>query len=153
MEICAEFYSILAHLKRGVTASQHQKTVQQIIDRIADNVRHPWTLEQLSRLSGYSVNHLIEIFRRETGMTPHAYIRETRLHAAQNLLITTDMSLASVSEECGFGSYVNFYRAFVQVHHITPQAWRLRHLEASGRKFSEKKPNKFHFFVDTSTKV
>ena len=127
MELYAEVYKILSLLKQGIHATEYRRTVNMVIDRVSEDYRKRWTLEELARISGYSVNHLIEIFRRETGCTPYAYIREMRMQAAQALLLNSELSLGHISEDCGFGSYVNFYKTFMQVHGMPPQLWRQSH--------------------------
>lgn len=133
VETGAEFLSILAELRRGIGMTEHKKIVHSIIARVTEDIRRPWTLAELSALSGYSVNHVIHIFRTETGQTPHAFITGLRLHTARMLLLDSDMPLSRIAEECGFGGYVNFYKTFLNRHGCTPQQWRQR-----GRKEEEK---------------
>jgi len=124
VEVYAEFYAILAELKRGSGANEQTRTVHAVISRAAEDLRHNWTLPELAAMSGYSVNHLIQLFRRETGRAPYAYITELRLQAARNLLMNSDLPVTHIAEECGFSSYVNFYKAFVRACSCTPQEWR-----------------------------
>jgi len=124
VETMAEFLSILSHLRRGEKESEHRRIVRELTASISEDPRHDWSLTELSSRSGYSVNHLIQLFRRETGRAPYAYITELRLQAARNLLMNSDLPVTHIAEECGFSSYVNFYKAFVRACSCTPQEWR-----------------------------
>ena len=124
VELLAELLPILAALKRGLRPTENQRIIHALSEQIAGDLRAPWPLSRMAALSGYSVNHLIEIFRRETGQTPHAFLTGLRLHAARLRLLDSDLPLTQIAEECGFGNYSNFYKAFVKAHRCAPDAWR-----------------------------
>ncbi len=124
VETMAEFLSILSHLRRGEKESEHRRIVRELTASISEDPRREWSLSELSSRSGYSVNHLIGIFRRETGLTPGAFLINLRLHRARMLLLDSDMPLSRIAEECGFGGYVNFYKAFRNQNGCAPGEWR-----------------------------
>jgi transcriptional regulator GlxA family with amidase domain len=57
-------------------------------------------------------NYLSSIFRKEIGMTVTNYIREPRIEAAKELLLTTALKVYEVSERVGFRSVEHFSRRF-----------------------------------------
>ena len=124
VETAAEFLQLLSHLHRGENPSEHRRIVQELISRITEDLRHPWSLRELSGLSGYSVNHLISLFHRETGQTPGEFITHLRLRRTRMLLLDSDMPLNTIAEECGFGGYVNYYKAFLKQNGCAPGEWR-----------------------------
>jgi len=53
-------------------------------------------------------------------------IQRQRLRRAQGLLLGTDLKLAAVAVESGFGTLENLCRVFQSAHRMTPHAWRVR---------------------------
>ena len=91
-----------------------------------NDLRHSFSLEELQEICGYSKNQIINIFKSETGMTPHLYVTKIRLDAAKHLLANSKLSAAQIAADCGFGSYVNLYKAFEKLENISPIDWRKR---------------------------
>lgn len=80
-------------------------------------------LDELARLCGCSACHLIRLFRREVGMTPHAYLMELRLGRARELL-AGHRSLGRVAAETGFADQSHMTRRFAARFGITPGQYR-----------------------------
>lgn len=68
-------------------------------------------LETLAREAGLSRYHLIRVFRRHLGLTPHAYLTDIRVHAAQDRLRRGDAA-ADVAAACGFADQSHLTRVF-----------------------------------------
>ena len=62
-------------------------------DYIAKNVQHPVSLAELSAEFNYSKNHIINLFKKEYGMTPYDYLTKKRIEKAQWLLESTYIRL------------------------------------------------------------
>lgn len=124
VETNAVFYTILSKLAEKPAPSEHSALVHRAVSAVTRDLSRPITLRELSRECGYCENHLINVFRRQTGKTPHAYITALRLDRACRLLEDSEMSAARVAEECGFGDYVNLYKHFVREKGISPAKWR-----------------------------
>ena len=122
----AEFYRILSKLKTEGDSGQNKKIVLQIITLITENLQKSYSLEDLSSYCGYSKNYLIRVFKQETGQTPFTYITGLRLHHAKTLLTDSDLLIGEIGERCGFGSYINFYKAFAGQFGEAPETWRRR---------------------------
>ena len=68
--------------------------------------------------------HFSRLFRDATGLSPHRYVIERRIRAAQKMLSSTQSPLVDVALETGFGSQATFTRAFRQVTGVTPSQFR-----------------------------
>jgi AraC family transcriptional regulator len=93
--------------------------------RIID--RHPdatLTLGQLARESGLSPYHFLRMFERLTGLTPHQYVRRTRLREAAMRLAAESGKVLDVALDSGFGDVSNFNRAFRSEFGTSPTAYR-----------------------------
>lgn len=122
------FYRILSALRRPLSQTEGQRSVRKIISHVYENLHRPCPLGELSALCGYSPNYVIRLFRRETGLTPHAFITHLRLDRARQLLDSSEMSAEQVASACGFASYTSFYREFLRQEGVSPAEWRRRHL-------------------------
>ena len=100
------------------------EVVAKVISYVTSDVRKPFSLDAAAKRCGYSKNHIISIFKKETGKTPYAYVLDMKIDMAKQLLLNSESSLASIGIECGFGSYLNFYRAFVNTVGVSPEVWR-----------------------------
>jgi len=59
-----------------------------------------------------AIRHFLRTFERLTGVTPHQYVRRTRLREAARRLITERGTVLDIALDSGFGDVSNFNRAF-----------------------------------------
>jgi AraC-like DNA-binding protein len=81
-------------------------------------------LETLARASGLSPFHLIRVFRRATGLTPHNWLIDRRVHRACDLL-RGGRSATEVAAACGFSDQSHLTRVFKQRLGVTPGRFRM----------------------------
>ena len=124
MEQCAVAYKIFAWLHRNSDNIGHSAVIGKVLSAVTTDIRKSFSLDEIAEHCGYSKNQIINIFKSETGKTPHAYINERKLEMAKQLLRDSESSLASISVECGFGDYINLYRVFTKAEGCSPLAWR-----------------------------
>ena len=109
--------------KRGISRNASCK-IRNIIVYIEQNYRQPIDLEFLAKKFGISVPYLCSTFRLLTGISPVNYIIRKRITEAENLLLNTDKSILTISEECGFRSLSNFNSLFRKITGTTPKNYR-----------------------------
>lgn len=80
-------------------------------------------LAELAAVAGLSRHHLLRLFKRETGLTPHAYLTDCRVRAARRLLCE-GMPPSQVALSCGFFDQSHLNRAFKQRIGSAPGAYR-----------------------------
>jgi AraC-like DNA-binding protein len=84
------------------------------IDKIADHMH-------------ISVVTLRRRITRTLSMTPQAYVLQVRMHKAKYLLENyRDITIAEVSERCGYSQVPNFTRAFQKFYGISPKEARAK---------------------------
>lgn len=127
VEKSAIFYKILSLLKKKSIKKSASGVVAKVVSLVTADLRNPFSLDAVASCCGYSKNHIIGIFKTETGMTPYAYVTEIKLNMAKQLLENSESSLTSISIECGFGSYINLYRTFIKNVGCSPADWRKAH--------------------------
>ena len=89
------------------------------------------SIASLARHAGLSHFHFLRTFQRVVGLTPHQYVRRTRLHHAAVRLATDTNNVLDIALACGFGDVSNFNRAFRAEFGVSPTHLRHpRHLNA-----------------------
>ena len=77
------------------------------------------TLADLAAVAGLTQFQLIGLFRKGTGMTPHAYLTQIRLESARNLLHRAT-PIAAAATAAGFYDQAALTRHFKRCYGITP---------------------------------
>jgi AraC-like DNA-binding protein len=83
-----------------------------------------WSLAELAAEARVSRSALDERFRKSLGRSPIRYLTEWRMHAAGDLLRSTDFGVAKVAHEVGYDAEEAFSRAFKRHHGVSPGQWR-----------------------------
>lgn len=120
-------YSSMVHVAAAIEEFSHRlthKQLQRVTAYIRDYASQDLTLEVLAQQTGFSPSHFARLFRQTTGETPHQVVRRERLMLAQRLLASTNLPLAQVAAESGFGNQSYFTRVFTSFVRVTPQAYR-----------------------------
>ncbi len=116
-----KFYDLLSQLYQVKSA---ETTVQSIADYIERELNRKITLDMLCEEFHFSKNHIINLFRKEFGKTPVAYMNHLRLQKAEYLIEVTSDTLESICEQCGFQNYSHFYKLFTRKNSLCPEQWR-----------------------------
>jgi AraC family transcriptional regulator len=72
----------------------------------------PLSLDDVAQAVGVSSFHLVRIFRRTIGVTPHQYLMRLRLLRAMALLRDTAQPVTAIAYEAGWSDLSNFTRTF-----------------------------------------
>lgn len=88
-------------------------------DRFAESL----DLDGLAAECGCTAPHLIRIFKRETGITPHAYLMEQRLARAKDLLAAA-RPISDIALDTGFTDQSHLTRRFAARFGLTPARYR-----------------------------
>lgn len=92
-------------------------------DVIEADITGSLDLQHLANPACVSRFQVIRDFKRMTGLTPGAYIRNQRLRLAGRL-IEQGLSLAEAAVESGFSDQSHLSRAFKNTHGITPRVYQ-----------------------------
>lgn len=80
-------------------------------------------LDELGRVAGLTPFQLIALFKRGTGLTPHAYLTQLRLARAMEQL-DAGRPIAEAALNAGFYDQSALHRHFRRVHGFTPMQYR-----------------------------
>ena len=70
------------------------------------------------------VSFSFKVFKKETGMNLNRYIRVFRMEKAKELLCSTNMKVAQISERVGFANVSYFCRSFREYYGSSPESYR-----------------------------
>lgn len=83
-----------------------------------------WTVGELARRTAVSRSVLDDRFRQVLSRSPIRYLTQWRMHLAEGLLGTTDLTVYDVARRVGYQSEEAFSRAFKRERGQAPAHWR-----------------------------
>ena len=89
---------------------------------LASQLAEPPSLQQLAAAVHLSPFHFARVFRRATGLPPHAWLQQRRLEQARTLLRNGCAPL-TVAMQLGFADQSHLTRQFKQVYGVGPGAY------------------------------
>ncbi len=122
-----EMLNISQRPKVEVRKSQ---VIEAVIDYINSHLEEELRIDDLAERFFLSKFHLSREFREQTGTTLHRFILQKKLIQAKELILR-HLSITDVYQQCGFGDYSNFFRAFRNEYGMTPKQFYERMLKAS----------------------
>lgn len=84
----------------------------------------PWTVQALANKVGMGRSNFAARFTAQIGKTPIDALTEERMKHAENILQSTDLKIAEVSERVGYRSEAAFIRRFTNHFGVTPGKFR-----------------------------
>lgn len=84
----------------------------------------PITVEEIAQVAELSPGRLHAVFKSALGCTPLQYVADRRLDAAERMLAETGLSVAEISERCGFAEQTSLTRSFRLRRGLTPSQIR-----------------------------
>jgi len=123
LHIASTYGGLRAHrsVPRGGLAPWQRRRAKDLIDARLDGAV---SLAELARSCGLSVRQFTRAFRQSTGVSPHRWLTERRLHRACDLLQQTGHPLEEIATACGFATQSHFTRVFTRRIGLPPGAWR-----------------------------
>jgi AraC-like DNA-binding protein len=97
--------------------------IARAIDYLDARFAEPVDLVTLAEVAGIPRTRLIRAMRRETGLTPHAWLTDRRIRAAR-LMLVEGGSPADVAVACGFYDQSHLNRAFKSRIGVSPGVFR-----------------------------
>lgn len=82
------------------------------------------TIDHLAARAHLSPSRFAAVFKRQFGVSPHAYLTSLRVEHARSLLATTDAAQSEIASLCGFADVPHFSRVFHRATRRTPGEYR-----------------------------
>lgn len=93
---------------------------------IGEHFNDDLSLEFLSNMIGLSPYYFSRAFKKETGISPHKYLIETRISSAKFYLSGSNRSVCDIALSVGFKDESSFCLAFKRRVGVTPKTFRER---------------------------
>ncbi|MGM9659958.1 MAG: helix-turn-helix domain-containing protein [Faecousia sp.] len=129
-----EFGSCIDALKislfeRRVTESagpqaQEERTITGITRYLQEHLAEDVSLSVLAEEFHLNPQYISQLFKSEIGVGFLAYLTGIRMERAKKLLLTTDLPVAEVAEQSGYGDYRVFTKVFKKNEGVTPSQYR-----------------------------
>ena len=122
--------AVLHLLLRLVDTSQHllrvpeSDTLDAVIAEMRASPAADYPIETLMRRVAMSAPTLTTLFRRRTGLPPHAFLVACRMAKAKEMLQSSRQSVMSVARQLNFPSAQHFATQFKRETGLTPSDWR-----------------------------
>lgn len=112
-----------ARLPQAPSPGREPQAVARAKELLGSQLAEPPSLEQLAAAVNLSPFHFARVFRRATGLPPHAWLKQRRLEQARALLKSGCMPLA-VAMQLGFADQSHLTRQFKQAYGVGPGEYR-----------------------------
>lgn len=122
-ELAALTHRILMELFRTHRAPRPKVSLatNRVFKLVEREYRNPdLSVDWIAGEAGFSRHHFSRLFKRETGVSPHAYLQQFRLQRALNQVTTTDLPIKQIALESGYRDYAYFCKEFKRWTHKTP---------------------------------
>jgi transcriptional regulator GlxA family with amidase domain len=110
--------------RKGEARPAGRSVLQEVQRWVAANPQLELSIEALAAHAGLSPRHFARLFHAEVGMTPAAWVEQSRIAAARSLLEAGMDAPKQVAAKCGFANADTLRRAFVKHVGITPAEYR-----------------------------
>lgn len=98
--------------------------IQDVAKYISENYSSVITLSSAAKMAYMENTYFSKKFKRLTGFGFHEYLVQTRIKAAERLLVHSNLTISEVSERCGFSSSNYFGDVFRNWNRIAPSEYR-----------------------------
>lgn len=111
-------------------ASAHIRHVVNMVRHVLENLSQPMNNEDVTKVTGFHPNYALNIFSKAMDIPLKQFILRMRLLRARGLLLESDVAIATVATESGFGSTSQFYAHFAAAYGMAPNQLRVKYVGA-----------------------
>ncbi len=119
-----EIFSSYCRLVRTHSMKTYSPIVKKTIVMIDSDISAELSLSTIAKRQGVSSGYLATVFKKETGKTLSAYVRDKRIEHAKYLLSTTHLQIQTVALHCGIMDVQYFSKIFKKQVGKTPKEYR-----------------------------
>ena len=97
---------------------------RRVYDYIAAHLDQKITNDALAQIAGLSTGYFYAAFKQTEGISPHRYVLQCRVRRTQQLLTSTEMSVAEIADAVGFSNQSHCIHYFREIVGVTPSHYR-----------------------------
>lgn len=117
--VMSEFIRRYARNHSEIPIQNDHRAIRLIKNYLNDCYQENISLDQIEDITGLSRFYLTRIFKKSTGLPPHAYLTQIRIERAKSLLCK-EMPISHVAAETGFVDQSHLNRHFKKIVGVTP---------------------------------
>jgi AraC-like DNA-binding protein len=128
-ELLAAFRSAVAQISESLdrpVAARQERSLRRAVDYVRQHYTEPLRLGNVARIAGFAPGYFSRLFLKRERISFASYVLGLRLERAKQLLSTTELDAARVSQMSGFKTPQYFSAAFRRETRLTPGAWRAK---------------------------
>ncbi|MCY1291716.1 Arabinose operon regulatory protein [compost metagenome] len=122
-EVMLELLRRYADLPEPLRPGHEPRAVARAKELLAAQLIEPPSLEELAAAVNLSPFHFARVFRRATGLPPHAWLKQRRLEQARALL-KSGCAPVDVAAQLGYADQSHLARQFKQAYGVAPGEYR-----------------------------
>ena len=113
------------------TDGQEERIINKIVRFVQKHLSEEISLSVLAEEFHFSSQYVSQLFKNEIGVNFLTYLTNIRMEKAKKLLLNTDLPIAEISEQSGYGDYRVFTKVFKKSEGVTPSQYRRDFLDGS----------------------
>ena len=131
LSIAYELFDELSKMKFAIDKRKTPEKITRAREMIEEGYSDPlFSIERLADELNISTTYLRREFCRLNGVSPIAYLKDTRIRRAAQLLLSHDITVKEISARCGYSSISYFIQDFHKRMGESPNQYRVRLLTA-----------------------
>ena len=123
----------LVDTSRHLLRAPEDDTLDAVIAEMRDSPAADYPIEVLMRRTAMSAPTLTALFRRRTGLPPHAYLVACRIAKAKDALAKSRQEVSAIARQLGFPSSQYFATQFKRETGLSPRDWRRQNKQSKGQ--------------------
>lgn len=136
-KVIGYFHELLGELQRNglytaalsLESVRDEQKVQKLkcaLKYLREHFSEDISLEDIAAASELSSKYFCKFFKTMTGTTPVRYLLSYRIERAARKLLSTDLTVTRIAEECGFRDLSYFIKTFKTCKGVPPNEYRKR---------------------------
>ena len=124
--VCIDNLKIAMFQKKASVESdgQEERIINKIVRFVQSHLAEEISLSVLAEEFHFSAQYVSQLFKNEIGVNFLTYLTNIRMEKAKKLLLNTDLPIAEISEQSGYGDYRVFTKVFKKSEGVTPSQYR-----------------------------
>lgn len=98
--------------------------LKKVMDYVEQHINEPLTIGKIANETNTSETYVSKLFQKYLKVSTGEYVRMKKVEEAKQLLMETDLSISSISEQLGFSSQSQFQKVFRRYSQMTPGQYR-----------------------------
>lgn len=120
----AQQYSAAAPRIESRRSGMPPPRLDRVLGYIGDNLAENLSLSALADVAGMNLFYFARLFKQSTGVSPHRYVLDQRIHRAKQLLRNSPITIFEASVRTGFVDQAHFTKVFRRLVGTTPTEYR-----------------------------